>query len=208
MILQFITNGLVTGLFIFVVCDRFLFGLQHDKDIPYRGSGIVRHCRIWILFLCQRNVLPYQSCFILTVCLTMCSSLLLELTVYYPFKIKKASLNVVMIASIGVMTILVNMISLCFGNETRGDRQRHSRRFYFWGDNSNGSSNISGSRGFIALAVFVFFIRGTRLGIEIKALSSDEGFIRDFGIPYKTHETIRVFIKRTVHRFSQLSYRL
>ena len=34
-------------------------------------------------------------------------------------KNKKASLNVLMIASIGMMTILVNLIALFFGNETK-----------------------------------------------------------------------------------------
>ena len=39
-------------------------------------------------------------------------------------KNKKASLNVIMIASIGMMTILVNLIALFFGNETKVTQQR------------------------------------------------------------------------------------
>ena len=191
MILQFITNGLVTGLLYSLFAIGF--SLVYNTTRIFHIAAAALYVIAAYGFYSFANVMsfPISLAFILTVCLTMCSSLLLELTVYYPFKIKKASLNVVMIASIGVMTILVNMISLCFGNETRVIDNAIQDAFTFGEITVTVPQIYQAVVGFIALAVFVFFIRGTRLGIEIKALSSDEVL---FGILGYRTKRMRQFV--------------
>ena len=56
---------------------------------------------------------------VLAVILTMVLSLLSEVVVYRPLRKKKTSLNVIMIASIGLMTVIINLIAMAFGNETK-----------------------------------------------------------------------------------------
>ena len=173
MILQFIINGLITGLLYSLFAIGFSLVYNTTRIFHIAAAALYVIAAYGFYFFVHVMSFPIGLAFILAVCFTICSSLLLELTIYYPFKIKKASLNVVMIASIGVMTILVNMISLCFGNETIVIDNAIQDAFTFGKVTVTTPQMYQAVVGFITLAVFVFFIRGTRLGIEIKALSYD-----------------------------------
>lgn len=72
-----------------------------------------------------------------------------------------------MIASIGVMTILVNMISLCFGNETRVIDNAIQDAFTFGKVTVTTPQMYQAVVGFITLAVFVFSFE--EQGSELKS---------------------------------------
>lgn len=74
-----------------------------------------------------------------------------------------------MIASIGVMTILVNTISLCFGNETRVIDNTIQNAFTFGAVTITAPQIYQAVVGFIALALFVFFLSGEQgLGLKLR----------------------------------------
>ncbi len=191
MILHFIINGFIAGLLYSLFAIGFSLVYNTTRIFHIAAAALYVIAAYGFYFF--SNVMSIPICFaaILSVCFTMFSSLLLELIVYYPFKIKKASLNVTMIASIGVMTILVNIISLYFGNETKVIDNSIQNAFTFGEITVTAPQTYQAVVGFIALAVFVFFIRWTRLGIEIKALSSDEVLFEILG--YRT-KRMRQFV--------------
>lgn len=191
MILQFIINGIIAGLLYSLFAIGFSLVYNTTRIFHIAAAALYVIAAYGFYFFTNVMSIPICLAAILSVCFTMCFSILLELIVYYPFKIKKASSNVTMIASIGVMTILVNIISLYFGNETKVIDNSIQNAFTFGEIIITAPQTYQAIVGFIALAVFVFFIRWTRLGIEIKALSSDEVLFEILG--YRT-KRMRQFV--------------
>ena len=97
---------------------------------------------------------------LIAVMLTMGLSLTTEVTVYRPLKNRKASLNVAMIASIGLMTVIVNTIAMFFGDETKVVENSILKPFSF-GDIIITPQMYQAVIGIIILAVFLIILRWT-----------------------------------------------
>ena len=121
---------------------------------------------------------------------TMLISLAVELFVYRPLKLKKASLNVAMIASIGVMTILVNLIAMFFGNDTKVIDNSIQKTFVY-GDIIITTPQMYQLLGGLAvILIFMFFMRYSRLGVQFRALSSDDVLFEALGYCVKQTRNI------------------
>ena len=131
--------------------------------------------------------LPLLLAALIAVLFTMGLSLMTETTVYRPLKNRKASLNVAMIASIGLMTVIVNTIAMFFGNETKVV------------DNSILTPLVLGDLivttpqmyqavvGCVLLVVFLVVLKWTNWGVCLRALSADETLFGTLG--YNTSAT-------------------
>lgn len=121
------------------------------------------------------------------VAVTALFSLGSEWIVYRPLYKKKSSLNVVMISSIGMMTILVNAVAMFFGNETKVI-DNSIQRTYNWGDVIITTPQMYQLVGGMAvLIVFILFIRYSHWGIQFRALSSDDVLFEALG--YRINRT-------------------
>lgn len=119
MIWQFIINGLITGILYSLLAIGFTLVYNTTRIFHIAAAGIyVLAAYMFWLFVAQAG-LPVIPAAIIAVILTMLLSLLSEMVVYRPLKNLKASLNVAMIASIGLMTVIINTIAMFFGNETK-----------------------------------------------------------------------------------------
>ncbi len=174
MIFQFIINGLITGCLYSLFAIGFSLVYNTTKIFHIAAAALYVIAAYGFYFFANIMSSPIGVAFLLAVCLAMGCSFLLELTVYHPFKAKKASLNVTMIASIGIMTILVNTISLCFGNATRVIDSSVQNAFSFGRIIITTPQIYQAAVGSIALIAFILFMQKTSIGIKIKALSSDE----------------------------------
>lgn len=58
---------------------------------------------------------------------------MIDIGIYRPLYKKQSSLNVIMISSIGIMTVLINVIVLIFGNDTKVV-DNSIRQIYLFGD--------------------------------------------------------------------------
>lgn len=119
MFVQFLINGLITGCIYAIASLGFalVYNTTRIFHIAYSSLYVFAAYMLY-LFL---NILHFQlwiSIF-LGICLTITLSSLMEYLVYLPLKEKRTSLNISMVSSIGVMIVLINSISLGFGNETK-----------------------------------------------------------------------------------------
>ena len=119
MIWQFIINGLITGILYSLLAIGFALVYNTTKIFHIAAAGIYVFAAYMFWFFVAQAGLPVILAAIIAIILTMLLSLLSEATVYRPLKKRKASLNVAMIASIGLMTVIINAIAMCFGNETK-----------------------------------------------------------------------------------------
>ena len=137
--------------------------------------------------------MPVFAGSLVAIVLTMLLSLLSELLVYRPLKSKKASLNVAMIASIGAMTVIINTIAMCFGNETKVVENAILQPLTFGDIIITTPQKYQALIGIAVLAVFMIILRRTNWGLRLRALSADETLFETLG--YDTKVTrVMVFL--------------
>lgn len=119
MLIQLIANGIVlSSLYALVALG---FGLVYNTTrILHIAHGAIYTVSSYLfyLFLIQMK-LPFIVALLFSLLLTSFLGVLIEFIVYRPLELKKASSLMYLISSLGLYTILVNLIALIWGNETK-----------------------------------------------------------------------------------------
>lgn len=171
---QFIINGLIIGVLYSLLAIGFALVYNTTKIFHVAAAAIYVAAAYAFWFCSNRLGLPLWTGGLIAVVFTMAVSLLTEYLVYRPLKKKNSSLNVVMIASIGIMTVLVNLIAMCFGNETKVI-SNEIMKVYNWGNLIITTPQMCQLLiGAVAIAAFLIFISKTDWGIRLRAISCDD----------------------------------
>lgn len=191
MLVQFIVNGLVTGILYALLAIGFAVVYNTTKVFHIAAAGLYVFAAF--MFYLFPNVLGLSllPAALVSILLTMGLSLLMDLSVYRPLKHRNASNNVAMIASIGLMTIVVNVIALCFGNETKVVNNEIQETFQ-WGQVLVTTPQMTQLLVGVALLIlFLLFVRFTPWGIRLRAVSADPTLFSTLG--YNVNHT-RTFV--------------
>ncbi|MBQ7280484.1 MAG: branched-chain amino acid ABC transporter permease [Bacteroidales bacterium] len=193
MIWQFIVNGIISGTLYSLLAIGFALVYNTTKLFHITAAAIyVFAAYMFYLFSVVIN-LPVLLAATVAISLTMALSLLTDVSVYRPLKRRKASNNVAMIASIGMMTVIVNLLAMFFGNETKVIDNTIHRTFAY------GSIIITTPQmwqlvvGGIVIASFLLFITKSQWGIRFRALSANSTLYETLGYS-TTHARIFVFL--------------
>ena len=193
MIWQFIINGLFTGILYSLLAIGFALVYNTTRIFHIAAAGIYVFAAYMFWLFTVTLHLPTLLAAIIAILLTMGLSLTTEVTVYRPLKNRKASLNVAMIASIGLMTVIINTIAMFFGNETKVVENSILKPFSFGDIIITTPQMYQAVIGIIVLAVFLIILRWTNWGLRLQALSADETLFETLG--YNTNRTrIAVFL--------------
>lgn len=119
MIWQFIINGLITSILYLLLAIEVALVYNTTRIFHIAAAGLYVFAAYMFWFFAAKCGLHMIPVAITSLILTMFLSLLSEMIVYCPLKNRNASLNVAMIASIGLMTVIINTIAMFFGNETK-----------------------------------------------------------------------------------------
>lgn len=190
MLAQFIINGLITGLLYSLLAIGFalVYNTTHIFHIAAAGIYVFAAYMFW--WLAVRCGVPTLFAALLAILLTMGLSWLSEAGVYRPLRKKKASLSVVMIASIGLMTVIVNLIAMLFSNETKVVENAILKTY------QRGDLIITTPQLYqvvvsvAAISVFLILLSSTRFGLKLRALSADETLYETLG--YNKQRTFSV----------------
>ncbi|MBQ9231025.1 MAG: branched-chain amino acid ABC transporter permease [Prevotella sp.] len=174
MIGQFIVNGLITGILYSLLAIGFalVYNTTRIFHIAAAGLYVVAAYALWFFYI--QFQCPLFASAIISIILTMFLSWGIEMAVYRPLKKRDSSLNVMMIASIGVMTILVNVIALAFGHEAKFVNTAIQRTFDFGNIILTTPQTWQLIVGTSVLVVCVLVLKYTGLGRRIRAISEDE----------------------------------
>ena len=193
MIWQFIINGLITGIIYSLLAIGFALVYNTTKIFHIAAAGIYVFAAYMFWFFVAKVEFAIIPASLMAIVLTMFLSLLSELCVYRPLKNKKASLNVAMIASIGLMTVIINTIAMCFGNETKVVENAILQPLTFGDIIITTPQKYQTVVGIAVLAVFMAVLKWTNWGLRLKALSADETLFETLG--YNTNATrVLVFL--------------
>ena len=193
MIWQFIINGLITGILYSLLAIGFALVYNTTRVFHIAAAGIYVFAAYMFWFFVAKVEFAIIPASLMAIVLTMFLSLLSELCVYRPLKNKKASLNVAMIASIGLMTVIINTIAMCFGNETKVVENAILQPLTFGDIIITTPQKYQTVVGIVVLAVFMAVLKWTNWGLRLKALSADETLFETLG--YNTNATrVLVFL--------------
>ena len=191
MIGQFIVNGFITGILYSLLAIGFALVYNTTKLFHIVAAAIYVFAAFMFYWFAVTFGLPVFVGAIVAITLTMGLSLMTDVAVYRPLKKRKASNNVAMIASIGMMTVIVNLLAMFFGNETKVIDNTIHRSFNL------GNIIITTPQmwqlvvGCIVIAIFLVFIGLSQWGIRFRALSANSVLYETLG--YDTSHT-RTFV--------------
>ena len=193
MIWQFVINGLITGILYSLLAIGFALVYNTTRVFHIAAAGIYVFAAYMFWFFVARVGLSVIPASLVAIVLTMVLSLLSELLVYRPLKNKKASLNVAMIASIGAMTVIINTIAMCFGNETKVVGNAILQPLTFGDIIITTPQKYQALIGIAVLVIFMAILQRTNWGLRLRALSADETLFETLG--YDTKVTrVMVFL--------------
>lgn len=193
MMWQFVINGLITGILYSLLAIGFALVYNTTRIFHIAAAGLYVFAAYMFWFFGAKCGIHITIAAIISLVLTMLLSLLSELVVYHPLKNKKASLNVAMIASIGLMTVIINSIAMFFGNETKIIENDILQPLTIGNIIITTPQKYQAVIGIATLAISLFVLRKTNWGLRLRALSADEDLFETLG--YNTDYTrIAVFL--------------
>ena len=190
MLSQFIINGLITGILYSLLAIGFALVYNTTRVFHIAAAGIYVFAAYMFWFFVAKAGLPVVPASLVAILLTMLLSELSEHLVYRPLKEKKASLNVAMIASIGMMTVTVNTIAMFFGNETKVIENAILEPLRLGEVIVTTPQKYQALIGAVVLAVFLFVLQKTNWGLRLRALSADETLFETLGYDTKMTRTV------------------
>ena len=170
MLLQFLINGLIIGSIYAIVSLGFalVYNTTRIFHFAYASLYMIAPYFMFTFFITLSfNLLV--SIFI-ALLLTMVLGVIIEISVYKPLDKKKASHNVMMISSIGVMIILINSVALFYGNETKTINKGVFESINLGNLILTVPQIIQFSISIGLILLFLFFLKKSRFGISARAM--------------------------------------
>ena len=183
---QSTVNGIIAGSIYALVASGFSLIYSTNKFMHFaHGSSVVVGGYI-IHTLFSLIGIPFYLSALLTILLSGLFGLLLYRAIYLPLQNKKASNVILLIASIALLMLFQNLIQMIFGAKVRPIGHVEIAK----GINILGA-NITPLQLiiiFISLLLFVmlyFFMKKTKLGRNMRAISDNKELASIIGINYK-----------------------
>lgn len=180
MIIQILINGCIYGLLLSLVALGFHIIFSATKIFHIAHGGI--YVAGVYFYLWSSPVVGVASGVILSVIFAFLLGVLIEWSVYKSLLRKSSNENIALISSLGVYIIIINVIAVLFGNETK-ILDYTIRESLQLGDIIITRPQLW--QLFFALPLiilFLIFIKATGYGLKIRAISNNPILARVMGI--------------------------
>ncbi len=181
MLLQFVINGIITGLLFALLSMAFSLTYNTTRVFSIAYAGVVVGACYIHYWLTKVAGVPLVPAILLTLTLTGLLNTILEKTVYQPLEKKGNSHNSILVASIGLFIILTNAIAILFGNENKTFSQNIYNSLSIGSIIITRMQIIQFSFSLALITALLVVLGRTNLGIKINALSHDKLLFEVFG---------------------------
>ena len=181
MLLQFVINGLITGLLYSLLAIGFALVYNTTKVFHLAAAGLYVVAAYAFYSAVSLLHLPILLGAVTAIAVTMGVSLLIDVAVYRPLGKKQSSVNVSLIAAVGVLTILVNLVVLLYGNAPKVVENSLKQTFTLGRLILSEPQAWQAGIGLLSVIAFVLFIHLTSWGKRFRALSDDEVLFATLG---------------------------
>jgi len=182
MVLQFIANGLVIGSVYAVVALGFSL-IYHTTRVFHIAHGAIYTASaylLYLLFVTLEVPLPLSILFALIGVVSL--GILVEKAVYAPILTERQSPLISFISSLGVFIVIVNLIALLFGNETKILLPGVEPTISLGSVILARIQIIQALTSILAVGSVFFFIRKNKLGHLIRALADNHQLLSVLGV--------------------------
>ena len=192
MLTQFILNGIILGAIYSAMALGFSLVYNTTKifHIAYAVLYMISGYFLYTFF----NQLHFDFFLstVLAIIITIFAGVFIEFAVYQPLIKKKASLNVILISSLGVMIVAINLVALFYGNETKIIHNEIAKSIHFGQDTVIITYPQLYQLMFSLLSIIGIFVllEYTPVGIRIRALQDDEELAKVQGINIRKNRLI------------------
>jgi len=182
MFLQLLANGIIMGSIYALVALGFALVYNTTRIFHIAYAVLYMFAPYMILTFYKNLGFPFYISFPIAILLTILLSVLMEITIYRPLSKKKSSSSVILISSLGIMIVVINIIAMFYGNETKILNPNISKSV------SIGNIIITYSQlyqlGLSLLVMFIFmaFLKFSKFGIKTRAMRDDDVLCTVFGM--------------------------
>lgn len=181
MILQFLINGVIQGSIYALVGLGFSLVYNTTRIFHIAYAVLYMFCPYIILTFYTNLHYPLLPSFIIAIIMTVVLSLVIEVAVYRPLSKKGSSLNTIMISSLGVMMVVINVIALLYGNETKILNPEMSETLSYKNIIVTYNQLAQLLISSILMFIFLLFLKFSKFGIQTRAMRDDDILYSIFG---------------------------
>jgi branched-chain amino acid transport system permease protein len=174
MIWQFLTNGLITGTVYGIVALGFALVYNTTRIFHIAYAAIYMVAPYMMLFAMQSLGLPIWAAALFALLVTMAVGWLTDFAVYSPLNRQGGSSTVIMVSSIGVMIIVINLVAMLFGNETKMLNTSISDSITILGLLITHSQMMQFLVSVCIIILFFLLLKFSSFGIKTRAYRDDE----------------------------------
>ncbi len=170
--MQILLNGTIQGLLISLLAIGFSI-VYNSTGIIYVAQGAVYAISPFLLlsFLKFGMGIPFAVFF--TFVITILLSMSFEKINHWPLYKKEASPLIQLISSLGIYIIIVQIIAIIWGNETKVLRTGVDTVVHFGGVILTKSQIIGGATGLLFILLFLLLLKTSDTGLMLIALSDN-----------------------------------
>jgi branched-chain amino acid transport system permease protein len=183
MINQLLVNGIIAGSIYSLVATGFALIYQTTRFFHF-AHGAVYTFGAYFAYLCftQLNIDRWLA-YPLACIATMLVGVTLEVSIYKPMRKRKATDLTLLIASLGLYTVLQNIISMVWGDDTKTMRTGEVVEGHeFFGARITDIQIAIVITSIILVTLLAFILAKTKFGKTLRALSNDPDLAKLSGI--------------------------
>lgn len=191
MFLQLLINGVVVGSIYSVVALGFALVYNTTRIFHITYAAIYMFSPYILLLFIQQFPIPFLLAVCIAILLTILLGIIIELIIYKPLMKIRASSNVILVSSLGVLIIIVNVIALIFGNETQFINRNISNTLIIDGIVITYTQIVQFCVSIVIILFFLLFLKFSRFGIKTRAMRDDSILCTAYGMDIRK---MRIFL--------------
>ncbi|MCI0471594.1 MAG: branched-chain amino acid ABC transporter permease [Candidatus Aminicenantes bacterium] len=205
MLVQLLINGMITGAVYALAALGFSLIYRSTKIFHIAHAAVFTSAAYFLYFFYNQARLDLLSAILLSLLCTGILGVLMEITVYNPLFKNEASSSIMLVSSIGIMTIVINTIAMIWGNETKIILSGISKTVKINNLFSRADSPFKEIiltipqlyQLFVSILAIVFvmaFLQYSKSGKKIKAICDNDRLVEIFGVSLSRFRIMIFFI--------------
>lgn len=194
MFVQFIANGLVVGSLYAVATLGFALVYNVTRIFHLVYAALFMLSGYFLYTFIEITGFSLMLSAVLTAIAIGLTSLFTETAIYQPLIRLHRSPNVIMVASLGLMIIIVNVIAMLFGNGSIAINSTLGNNVSFAGMIFSVTQLVQLFISSMIIALFILFLKGTNWGVIARAVRDDPTLASVFGINVKRFRLVLFFV--------------
>lgn len=189
---QCLANGLIAAAAIMLVAISFQLIYRVVRFFHFAHAAVIA-CGAFSTFALTRWGIPFVVSVVLSIIICALLGCGMYAFVYHPLRRRGGSSMVLLLASLGLYTVIQNVISLLFGDEPRSLLPGGAQEgISVWGARITWVQLLNAGLSVFLVLVLAFLLKATRAGRVVRAIASDEALARVVGVEVNRY-TLCVF---------------